>query len=91
VFCAVQNETQSQLSTQHTQDLLEPPLIHIRPQNRLLLLLTFASCLSVFFIATINNQTHPEWLNLIAAILHAVLHAYTDLSACVILGPIRVQ
>jgi hypothetical protein len=45
--------------------------IDIRRQNKLLILLTFAACLSLFFITTISNQMHPQWLNLIAATLHA--------------------
>jgi hypothetical protein len=65
--------------------------IYIRRKNKLFILLTFTACLSVSFISKINSQMHPEWLNLIAAILHEVLHAYTDLPACVILGPIRGQ
>ena len=34
---------------------------------------------------------HPEWLNLMAAMLHEVRQAYTDLPACVIVEPIRGQ
>jgi len=63
----------------------------IRRKNKLLMILTFTFCLSVFFISTINNEMHPESLNLMAAILHEIPQAYTDLSACVIVGPIRGQ